>query len=88
MTRAVILTLGDDTVSAVVIAVDEECKELSNELVSSREELAMYGQLTNVMKKRMVSIMPSAKQALSIAHVLLTCSPNVEPDTPKTPSES
>lgn len=65
--------LHNDAVVAVM-AVDQKSKELGAKVSMLRTHCAPGGTRTKVMKKKMQFMMPKAKQAFSIAQVLLACS--------------
>lgn len=65
-----VLTLDDNAIVVAVMVVNEECKQLQKVSQGSRERQCISLELTNVMKKAITLMIPKAKLALSMAHVL------------------
>lgn len=72
VTSRVVLSLDNDSIAVTVVSVDEQSEQLR--MVSMKCQKWARMLLTKVMKKKMMFIMARAKQALSMAHVLLICS--------------
>ena len=70
VTGAVVFLLDDDGVAITMVPVNEKGKKLErHQYLAAR--IHTDEQLTKVVKKKMMFMMARAKQALSIAHVLL-----------------
>ena len=65
-----VLTLDDNAIVVAVMVVNEECKQLRKVSKDSSQRQCISLELTNVMKKAITLMIPRAKLALSMAHVL------------------
>lgn len=84
-----VLALDNHAVVVTMMSVNEKSKQLHGVVSTISTKLCYAHMLTNVMKKNMQFMMPSAKQALSIAQFLFRLAAQglslVRPKYPKGP---